>query len=240
MYAPENTVASIARGMEAGADAIEIDVHLSADGEVVVIHDPSLNRTTNGSGLVAALDLATIQSFDAGARFSRDEGRTFPFRDQGVRVPTLREVLRTFPGTRFVIELKTAAAQAPIISLLHEEKAADRVVMAAFDRSAVTMLRSSGLRTGASRSELFAMYARSVFRRQQGECSFDAIFLPRRYKGINVPPAPFIRAAAVPVHTWVENDPSVARRLWAAGIVGIVTDDPATLIAARNQRPHGR
>src|SRR5262245_46925820 len=99
--APENTMAAFTRAVELWQpDMFELDVHASADGACVVIHDPTIDRTTNGAGPVASRSLAELQSYDAGYRFTADGGRTFPFRNQGVRIPTLDEVLSAFPDLR--------------------------------------------------------------------------------------------------------------------------------------------
>jgi glycerophosphoryl diester phosphodiesterase len=236
MYCPENTVASIAQALERGADAVEIDVHLSADGEAVVIHDPNVERTTDGRGPVSSLSLQQLRSLDAGARFTADEGRSFPWRARGVTIPTLREVLREFSTTPFVIELKTAQVQARVMEVIREENASQRTVLASFDPAAVQLLRVEGLKTGASRPELRAMFARSILGLRSQGFEFDAVFLPRSYYGVLLPVQPALRAAApmgIAVHTWVENNPDTALRLWRAGVSGIVTDDPAALVRAR-------
>src|SRR5687767_2254684 len=92
-HAPENTMESFRQALAAGAECVELDVHLSGDGAAVVIHDPTLDRTTDATGAVHALPLSRIQAADAGARFTRD-GHAFPYRHRGLRVPTLEEVLR--------------------------------------------------------------------------------------------------------------------------------------------------
>src|SRR6476620_10045407 len=94
-HAPENTMESFRQALAAGAECIELDVHLSADGVAVVIHDPTLDRTTNATGAITSLPVERIREADGGARFSRD-GRTFPYRGTGLRVPTFEEVLREF------------------------------------------------------------------------------------------------------------------------------------------------
>src|SRR6185369_11672155 len=104
--APENTIVSFRRGCADGADVLELDVHATADGEIVVLHDPTLERTTDGAGAVAALRFAEIERLDAGHRFTPDGGRTFPFRGTGVRVPRLGDLLREFPGMPLNIEIK--------------------------------------------------------------------------------------------------------------------------------------
>jgi glycerophosphoryl diester phosphodiesterase len=237
MFAPENTLPSIAQALECGADAVEIDVRISADGEAVVIHDNSVDRTTSGHGAVEFLTLGELQSLDAGARFTSDAGRSFPYRLRGITIPTLGEVLRTFPTTPIVVEVKTEAAQQRVLEVVREENAADRTVLASFDKRAVSTFRANGIMTGASRSELFSMFVRSVLRLPPRHFDFHAIFLPRRYFGVRLSEQPVVRASSptsIPVHLWVENNPAAAQRLWRSGVCGIVTDDPATLVALRD------
>ena len=98
--APENTMESFRLGVEAGADAIELDVHLTADGQLAVIHDETLERTTDRTGRVAELTMEQIREADAGATFVREDDSGFPFADRGLRVPTLPEVLDWLPDGR--------------------------------------------------------------------------------------------------------------------------------------------
>ena len=83
---------------------------MTADGHLVLMHDASVDRTTDGSGLVSALTLADIESLDAGYWYSPDGGLTFPMRGAGVRVPTLEETLARYPTTRFIVEIKGSDA----------------------------------------------------------------------------------------------------------------------------------
>src|SRR5690349_1723944 len=85
---PENTIPSFDRAIDLAADAIEFDLRVSRDGEIVIIHDPTVDRTTDGAGAVSSLTLAELKRLDAGARFSADGGRTFPFRGRGLTIPT--------------------------------------------------------------------------------------------------------------------------------------------------------
>jgi hypothetical protein len=106
---PENTSASFDHAVSLGVDAIEFDLRVSRDGVVVVIHDPTVDRTTNGTGAVADLTLAELKKLDAGAQFTRD-GRTFPWRGQGLQILTFDELLDRYPSIPLLIELKIAAA----------------------------------------------------------------------------------------------------------------------------------
>src|SRR5262249_12495272 len=108
--APENTIAAFGLAVrEHRTDMLEIDVQMTRDGALVVSHDPSLERCTNGSGEIASISRERLQSLDAGHSFTRDGGRTFPFRGRGVCIPLLEEALRAFPGMRWNIELKSSA-----------------------------------------------------------------------------------------------------------------------------------
>jgi glycerophosphoryl diester phosphodiesterase len=106
--APENTLEAFRLAVEAGAGGLELDVHMSSDGEVVVIHDATVDRTTDGSGAVAGMTLGELRALDAGYRFSPDGGRTYPYRDRDVGIPTLAEVYDEFQATYVNIEIKEA------------------------------------------------------------------------------------------------------------------------------------
>ena len=234
-HAPENTLASFEAAIDAGADALEFDVHLSADGHVVVIHDPTLARTTDRSGTVAEMPLARIQAADAGARFTRD-GRTFPFRGRGVRVPTLDEVLARFPSTPLLIEVKTTAATDALRRTLGRHGAAHHCVVGAFDHRALEPFRAEPWRSSASHADMLRMLSHVLIRRSLGAPSYRAIAIPPRWRGLPLPIGGIARAAGrhgIPVHVWVVDDPNAARRLWRLGVAGIITNDPAAILDAR-------
>ena len=103
--APENTIEAFESAIENGVDVLELDVHSSADGKLVVHHDGSLERTTNGEGLVGDKNLSELKGLDAGYRFTRGGEAGFPFRGKGVEMPTLREVFEKFPLQLINIEV---------------------------------------------------------------------------------------------------------------------------------------
>ena len=105
--APENTLESFSVALDVGANVLELDVHLSQDEQVVVFHDETLDRTTNGSGEVREHSLAELKRLDAGFRFLGPQGER-THRERGVQIPTLAEVFEAFPSAAFNIELKTA------------------------------------------------------------------------------------------------------------------------------------
>jgi len=238
-YAPENTLASFALAIEQGVDALECDVHITADGIPVVIHDPLLDRTTNARGAVGALPLAQVREADAGARFTLDGGRTFPWRDRGVRIPTLAEALTTFPAVPFLIEIKTAAAGRAVQRVLAEHRAEERCVVAAFDGRALEAIRDSQVACGACRGDIGRMLVRALIGRDTRSLPYRAIAAPERYGALPVVTRRFVsaaRRAGCPTHVWTVDEPSVATRLWAIGVAGIITNAPDVIRAARRTR----
>src|SRR5829696_1219381 len=121
--APENTLEAFRMAVEAGAGGLELDVHLTRDGYVVVIHDPTLDRTTGGTGAVAVMTLDELSETDAGYNFSPDHENTFPYRGLGLRIPTLAEVLREVPGVAVNIDMKAdnPAIEAAVLEVLRQE-----------------------------------------------------------------------------------------------------------------------
>src|SRR5262245_50884799 len=144
LLAPENTMTAFVRGVSFGADALELDLQTTSEGEIVVIHDPTVDRTTDGSGPVSAYTLAELRHLDAGNRFTLDGGRTYPFRGQGLTIPTLREVFERFlPTTRINIDMKesTPARERRLWDLIQEFEVYDRVGAACQDAAAVARFR---------------------------------------------------------------------------------------------------
>jgi glycerophosphoryl diester phosphodiesterase len=239
--APENTIAAFDHALAQGAEALEFDVRLSADGVPVVFHDPTLDRTTSASGPLRAHTATELAALDAGARFTPDGGATFPFRDRGVAVPTLAAVLERFPDTPLLIELKVEEAGAPSREQISRFGALGRVVVASFLETALMSYGSGpGVRLGASRRGIARHAARAWLRLPPRHDGYSLYAVPDRYKGrVVVPTRRFVRAAhrlGCPVHVWTVNDEAVAEGLWDAGANGMITNFPARLLAARQRR----
>jgi glycerophosphoryl diester phosphodiesterase len=185
--------------------------------------------------------LAELRQADAGAWFTADGGRTFPFRAAGVFVPTLSEVLRAFPEMPVLLEIKESGAQEAVRHVLLEERAVDRCVLASDDLLALAAFGSPFSRA-ASRQEISALYWGTLLRRIRAapspgaSPSYRLLSVPARYRGLPVPTVPFVSAArrsGCPVHVWTVNDAGQARRLWNAGVAGIVTNFPDSIARAR-------
>lgn len=236
--APENTLRAFELALEEGADAIELDVHVTADGVPVVIHDPTLDRTTNLTGRVAALPFDRVREADAGARFTPDRGRTFPWRGQGICVPTLAEVLTTFPSVPCIVEIKTVAAGDAVRRTLLEHDAASRCLVMSFQPAALDLFREPPWITGATSPEALRLLSRALLRRPVGEVAFGALSVPERWRGVPVPLGTLAAAArrlGYPVHVWVVNSAERARRLWRRGVAGMVTNYPREMRALRER-----
>lgn len=233
--APENTFAGFDHALSLGVDAIEFDVRLSRDGVAVVIHDPTLDRTTNATGTVASRTARELSEVDAGARLSSD-GRSFPFAGQGIGVPTFEDLLIRYPETPLLIELKEAAAAPEVLRLLRRHGSEARAVVDSLDAGALRLFRDEGVTTGAAKRDVLSLMLRSAIRMVPRALRYQALCIPERYGGITVPVERLADAAArrgAPTHVWTVNDPADARRLWGAGVIGIISDDPAQMLELR-------
>lgn len=234
--APENTMPAFELAARQGADAFELDVRLTADGAPVVLHDDTLDRTTDRTGPVGRFTLADLRAADAGARFSPDGGRTFPFRGTGVRVPTLGEVLWAFPRMPLLVEIKLPLAREAVRRVIQQEAAADRCVVAAADPAALGPFREPPFACAASGPEISALYWAVMLRRRAPVARYRCLSVPERYRGLPVPTRRFVEAARAlrcPVHVWTVNSTATALRLWARGVAGVVTNLPAVIGEAR-------
>lgn len=224
--APENTLAAFERSASLGAHAIELDVRLSRDGEVVVVHDATVDRTTDAHGPVGTFTARELARLDAGFRFSADRERSYPFRGRGVGIPRLADVIEAVGSTPLLVEIKTSRALRPTVELLERMGATDRCVVAAMSLDAVAPARGGRLRTGAAAKDAAALLFAV---RSPATLPYEALCIPPRYLGIPLPVGFLARRArrhGTATHVWTINDPSHARRLWRAGVAGIVTDVP--------------
>lgn len=231
-HAPENTIESFRQAVALGVDALEMDVHLSRDERVVVIHDPTLDRTTDLSGRVDQLRLKEIQHADAGARFTRDRGQSWPFKGKGLAIPTLDQVLATFPAVPLLIEIKSPAASAAARAVIERHRAVDRCIVASFTEDAMEAFRGSGIAQGASRRDTARLLWRALLRVPVGHVDFKVMCIPPAYRGLPLPVAGFahiLSPLGVPVHVWTIDDRRKAERLRRKGVRGIISNDPAAI-----------
>lgn len=233
---PENTLAAFRRAMTFGVDAIECDVHLSADGEPVVIHDDTLDRTTDARGAVSALTARQLGRVDAGARFGADAG--YPFRGQGVGVPRLAEVLSLSTAISVVIEIKGGDVRTAdrVLAVVREMRAEERVIVGGFHHEVIAHVRRSGrVPTSASRPEVLAALRRSWFFLSPRRTGFALFQIPVRLAGRAVLSRRLVQLArrvGIPVQAWIVDDASEMRALLAWGVTGLISDRPDLAVAA--------
>ena len=139
-----------------GVDVFEMDAHTTKDGEIVLMHDEKVDRTTNGKGLIEDLTLAELKKLDAAYQWSNDDGRTFPFRGQGIQVPTLRELFEQFPDKRYLIEIKLTKnpIAKPFCDLIREYHMQDKVIVASFHDDAMKLFRKTCPEVATSAAKL--------------------------------------------------------------------------------------
>lgn len=238
-HSPENTLESLSEAVALGVDAVEFDLRVSRDSTLVLMHDPTIARTTSGTGAVAEMTVRELKSFDAGYHFTTDGGRTFPWRDRGVRAPMFDEVLETVRELPMIIELKTSTATELVRTAIARHNIGHRVVVAGFDSRAVHPLRGAGFPLGATTNDSIRLLPRAFLGKASPPLPFQTVNIPPTWKGM---PVPFrlltksLRTTSTPVHVWTINDALTANRLWDAGVSGIISDDPATILRARDQR----
>jgi glycerophosphoryl diester phosphodiesterase len=238
--APENTLPAFEAAVQRGADALELDVRLTADGAPVVIHDATLDRTTDRPGPVSAQTLAELRSVDAGSRFTPDGGRTYPYRGRGTQIPTLGEVLWTFPRMAVLVEIKEAQAQDAVRRVLLQDGAAERCVVASEQQEALQAFDQPPFVRGASGAEISALYWAAMIRRRPPAATYRFLSVPERHRGLPVPTRAFLaaaRARGCPVHVWTVDSAGAARKLWRRGVAGIVTNVPGVIADAREKHP---
>lgn len=235
-FAPENTVPSLLEAVAVGADAVEFDVHISKDGVLVLMHDDRVDRTTDGRGAVASMPLHALRELDAGARFVDNAG-THSWKGRGARIPTFDEVIDALPRTLpMIIELKTPAAATFLRQAIDRHRIADRVIVAGFDPASTQPLRGLGIALGASTPDVQALLMPALLRRTIPTPSYNALCIPPSYHGIPVPIGAIVRCTkphGTVTHVWTVNAPGQAQQLWRVGVQGIISDDPALILAAR-------
>ena len=232
--APENTMAAFRRAVdEYDADVLEMDVRLTADGRLVVIHDETVDRTTDGTGFVRETMWDQLRRLDAGYRF-RDLSGAFSFRGRGVRLPLFEDVLDAFPQMRVNVEPKAAEAAAPLVAAVRSRNAEHRVLVGAVREATRKGARTHRGPWGASRRQLapFWFVHRVPLAGRWYVPRADAFQVSERWGAFPLLTPSLVREAHrrnIPVHAWVVDDPEEMRRLLAWGVDGIQTDRPDLL-----------
>jgi glycerophosphoryl diester phosphodiesterase len=233
--APENTMEAFRLGVGAGADAIELDVHLTADGQLAVIHDDTLDRTTDRTGRVAELTMDQIREADAGATFARPDDAGLPYAGEGLRVPTLPEVLEWLPDDiGLVVEIKARAAADAVVEALRGQpvREGNRLAVISFDEATIERVREldPGIRTGYLLVPTQPIEPALTWATEHGHVGVFP------WEGdLGMDPLPLMSQAHAygrEIGCYVVNDPQRMQHPAACGLWGFVTDVPDVARAA--------
>lgn len=235
---PENTLGAFEYSAQMGVDVLELDVHSTADGVLVVHHDATVNRTTDGKGRISQMTLAEVKKLDAGFPFTSDGGKTFPFRGKGIQVPTLEEIFKALPEMTFNVEPKQAepSITKPLCEMIRAGNMTEKVIVGSFRQQAIDEFRQfcPEVATSATPSEVTDFLTRSKLGISQSYTPpFQALQVPQKLGKLAVVDENFIENAHrknIKIHVWTINEIADMQRLVNLGVDGIMTDYPDRLL----------
>jgi glycerophosphoryl diester phosphodiesterase len=240
---PDNTMVAFAHAVDLGVDVLEMDIHATIDDELVIMHDETVDRTTDGTGLIKTMTLAELHSLDAAYRWSPDEGESYPYRGQGIQVPTLEAVLQTFPDMLLNIEIKQTqpSIAVPFCQMLRKHDRTDDVLVASFREEAIVQFRKAcpEVATSMVQGEIQTFFGlHKLFLSGVYEVPGTAFQVPEYFTlsvigELHVVNKQFVQAAQrqnINVHAWTINTEEEMIRILATGVDGIITDRPDLLL----------
>jgi glycerophosphoryl diester phosphodiesterase len=235
---PENTMLAFKNAVELGVDALEMDIHSTADGVLVVSHDPHVDRVTDGQGGINDLTFSELKRLDAGYRWTADRGQSYPFRGQGITIPTLEEVFTAFPDIWINVDIKQwqPAVVRPFAELIQRYGMTDKMMVGSFDGPTVAAFRRECPQVAAVASEFEArlLFGLSVMRLEKLYWGTARVVqLPEYHGRLHVITPRFIEAAhraETAVHVWTVDELADMQRLIDIGVDGIMTDFPDRLL----------
>jgi glycerophosphoryl diester phosphodiesterase len=236
---PQNTLYAFEHAVALGVDVLETDIHSTADGILVLMHDGTVDRTTNGSGPIKDLTLSELKSLDAGYRWTSDSGQTYPYRGMGITVPTLEELLTAFPRMRINIDIKPRepAVVDAFCQILRDHRKLDQVMVGSFHDEQLHRFRENcpQVATAAGVGETRRFYALTkVGLAKRFRPLFQAFQIPEYVSDTHLVTQRFVRAAHrinTQVHVWTVDGLADMQRLLVWGVDGIITDYPDRLLS---------
>lgn len=241
--APENTLPSLRHARLAGAHAVEFDLQCTADDRLVVLHDPTLGRTTDGSGSIEDVTLEEARRLDAGYHFTPDAGRTYPFRGKAIRIPTLEQALEEIGDLPAIVEIKSQRAANAMRQWLARNRGSRRILIGSFSRQASEAAGGRAEWRCASQEELrpYVLMGK-IGLAGLGVPAADAVMVPERFRGLRILTPRFVRRAhrdGLGVFVWTVNRPDAMRRLWDWGVDGLISDEPGRALRVLHERQAG-
>ena len=240
---PENTLITLHNAVKSGADILEIDIHSTADSVLVLLHDHTVSRTTNGHGYVWNFTLEKLSQLDAGYYWTEDDSITFPFRDLGITIPSLQEVFTVFFDLRLNIDIKQDEPHIikNLCHMIKENGMVNRVLIGSFIDEVLHEFRSEcpDVATSAGMVESKKYYTFNTF--HLGwlySPSIDVFEVPEYYKNTLVINKQLIRGfhkKNIPIYVWTVNEKEDMKRFIKLGVDGIITDYPDRLAGILNK-----
>lgn len=239
---PENTIPAFRAAVESGADYIELDVHCTRDGEVVVVHDERLSRIASDNRAVNEMTIAELEAIDAAFNFSPNGAGT-PFRGQGIQIPRLFEVLSSWPAMRFVIEFKP---RDPVIAdktleIVQRTGMERGVLFASEHLPPIARIRAVApqIPTNLPATEIVSFVQSLSSGVASDVATGDALQIPPEHQGIRLATSEIVAAAhrnGLEVHVWTINEQAEMEQMLSLGVDGIITDHPERLLALLHSR----
>ena len=235
---PGDTIFAFEHAAGLDVDVLEMDLHITKDGVLVINHDETVDRTTDGTGEIEAMTLDEIKALDAGFDWSNDNGNTFPYRGMGITIPTLEEVFEAFPGYHMTIEIKTTerSMAMPFCEMIRAYDMQDKVLVASFLDERMEEFREvcPEVATSSARQEttIFVLLSKAFLSRLYSP-SFNALQVPEESSGITLMTAQFVRVVHernLRVEPWTIDDPEQMKQYIEWVVDGIITDRPDLML----------
>ncbi len=235
---PGNTMPFLDGVADLGVDVLEMDAHMTKDGHPVLLHDDTVDRTTNGSGLVSDMSLDEIKALEVGGNWTQDDGASYPYKGQGMQIPTVEEVFQRFPDYPMVIEIKqeSPSMALPFCDLIRRHDMAEKVLVPSFSDQAISEFRAAcpevATAAGSDEARNFVI-ANFLLASGLLEPAYQAFQVPEESGGIPVVIPHFVNSAQdhnLQVHVWTVNESEDMKRFIDMGVDGIMTDRPDRLL----------
>ncbi|WP_246247184.1 glycerophosphodiester phosphodiesterase [Piscibacillus halophilus] len=240
--APSSTMPAFQNAVDLGVDVLETDIHISKDGHLIAIHDPTVDRTTDGTGAVNDLELIDLKALDAGYYWEDEDGE-HPYRGKRIELITVEELFKTFPDQRFMIEIKDTnpyermdEISERLSGLINEYGLEDQVSVASFDHEIIETFQKHDDHVAVSAGEqevrkfviTHKFYIKNLYKP-----SVNSMQLPLEASGYDLTTPDILDSAenmGLHIHYWTINDQDTMRLLIERGADGIITDRPDLLL----------
>jgi glycerophosphoryl diester phosphodiesterase len=231
---PGDTMLFLENVAALGVDVLEMNVNMTGDGHIVLNHDVTVDETTDGAGTISDMTLAEVRALDAAYDWTQDDGATYPYRGQGIGIPTREEVCQTFPDYAMIVEIKQEAPSMaqPLCDLIRQYGMETQVIVPSFSDVATAEFRAAcpDVATAASTNEVKQfVYLSFAFLGNPATPPYFAMQVPIKRSGITIIPPGFVANAhrrGLQIHAWTINDPADMRMLMDMGVDGIMPDRP--------------